>query len=105
MPLSTIASGAKLFDRLSHVSDMGHAYVRLLNQPLHVAGDVFQCQPGDLAFALELCGDVLAPIVPGNIGEVALIAQQVVNDEHAHFLNRLLNRLVATKLLLIEREG
>ena len=46
----------------------------------------------------------LAPLLTRYGRKIAFVAKQIVDDEHARFVDALLNRLIATEGLLIEWE-
>ena len=78
---------------------------RLLHKAFDVRDDILQRQRSDLSFAFELSVDVFAQFLPGDVGKIIFVAQQIVDDQHARFFDRLIDRFVATEILLIEREG
>src|SRR6267378_3931321 len=47
--------------------------------------------------------DVFSPLVAGNIREVALVAQKIIDDQYPSLVDSLLDRFVTTERLLIER--
>src|SRR5439155_2103892 len=46
-----------------------------------------------------------SPGCPRNVRQITLVAKKVVDDQYASRVDRLRNRLVTTKGLLVEREG
>jgi hypothetical protein len=79
--------------------------LRLLHQACDVGDDVLQSQRRYLSFLFEVRADIFAKLGESDLRKVALVAQQVVNDQNARRLDRLFDRFVATESLLIEREG
>ena len=43
--------------------------------------------------------------IAGDFGQIAFVAQEVVDYEHTRLVDALADRLVATEVLLVEREG
>src|SRR4051812_40486941 len=84
---------------------MRDVYLGLLDQPLDVVDDVVERKPGDVALAFELRRRRLAPLAARRLGEVRLVAQEVVDDEDADAPYPLLERLVRAVGTLAVREG
>src|SRR5262245_45142615 len=92
-------------DGLGQPANVSYFCNRLLNQSFNVRDDILQRQRSNLALALQLWLCIFAQLSARDVREVILVAQQVVHDQYTLGFDRLLDRFVAAKVLLIEGEG
>src|SRR6185369_6172700 len=97
--------GLKALGGLGEFRHMGHLARRPFHQARNVVDDILDRHAGDVSLATELRGEQLAPLLSRYGREVAVVAQQIVDDEHARFLDALLHRFIPTIILLVEWEG
>ena len=97
--------GTEIVDRIGKRGDMDDARSRLLYQPVNVADDVLQSQRRDLAFTLQMRERLLSPIAARDVGQITFIAQKIIDDQDASFIDGLLDGFVTAERLLVEREG
>jgi len=97
--------GLKLGNAIGECSHVDDARLGLLNQTLDVGNDILQSQNGNLALALELNCNVFSPIRSRHLRQIAFVAEQVVDNQHARLIDTFLNRLVVAERALIEGEG
>src|SRR5437870_5495671 len=97
--------GMKIIHRFGKRSDVHDARSRLLYEPLNVADDVLQSQRRNLAFALQMRQGLLSPVAAGDVGQITLVAQQIIDDQDASLIDGLLDGFVAAECLPVEREG
>ena len=67
--------------------------------------NIFDRHSGDVSLATELGGEHPAPVLARYRRDVAFVAKQIINNEHARFFDALLDRLIPAKVLLVEWEG
>ena len=95
---------AKLLDRFCYLREVRFVYVRVLDETRDVVADIFEGEFSDQALAIEMHPDIRAPLFQRHFGEVSLVAQEIIYDEHAHLIDAFFYRLVAAGSALIERE-
>ena len=76
----------------------------VFHESLDVAQDVFNRHLGNAPLAFNLQRRGIAPVGSRYVRKVVFIAQQTINDEHAHFIDLFFDRLVTAEGLLIERK-
>ena len=73
---------------------------RIFHQTRDVVENVLHGEPGDKTLAPHLGGQCRAPFFARDHGQIAFIAKQAVNYQHARLVDALLYGLVAAKSLL-----
>src|SRR5258708_11293323 len=97
--------GMKIFGNLRQCRNMSDTCFRLFHQTLDVAGYVLQGHLSDLTLALEIHRDFFSPLSPRDFRDVTFVAQKIIDDQDANRADALRDRFIATKRLLVEREG
>lgn len=95
---------AKLFFSLSDLGKMRDANLGFSHKPQHVVAYVVERESGDFAVVLQIGLEMFPPLFNSHVGDVSLVAQEIVNDEDARRLDTFFDRLVPAECALVEGE-
>ena len=96
--------GLKLFDSRRYLGQVNGHRLWILDQPQDVLRNVITRHSRDLSLEFELGLGRPVPVFTCEIGDVRIVAQQVVDDQNLGVINALFDRLVPAVRALVVRK-